>query len=136
LEEANNMSEQSSEAPATTDATPKPSPAEGPGETVATAATAEHSALRKAWSTVQRHPLGVVAVLGAATALVEVELAVGILTGIGATALLANANGPEARQQALAKGKRVLDRARALVARNKPAVEQPAAEPQPPAAAA
>jgi hypothetical protein len=92
----------------------------------------------------KQHPLGLVAVIGAAVALVEVELAVGLLTGIGATALLATKNGAEARHEVVAKGKAALERARAVLAsRGKPAdapaatadVPAPATAPAPAAAA-
>jgi hypothetical protein len=70
----------------------------------------------------KRHPLGLVAAIGVGAALVEVELAVGLLTGLGATALLATKSGPEARQEVVAKGKAALERARAVLAsRSKPA---------------
>lgn len=83
--------------------------------------------LRQAIALLTSHPLGVVVAVGAAVALVEVELAVGILTGVGATALLATKNGPEARQEVrtlgqevFIKGKAALERARvALASRTK-----------------
>jgi hypothetical protein len=86
----------------------------------------------------KQHPLGLVAVIGVAVALVEVELAVGLLTGIGATALLATKNGAEARLEVVAKGKAALERARAVLAsRSKPAATSAApADVPPPAAAA
>jgi hypothetical protein len=75
--------------------------------------------MRDAISLLKQHPLGAVATVAAATAFIEVELAVGILAGLGATALLANQTGPEARQRVLAGGKWALDRARTAVAKAK-----------------
>jgi hypothetical protein len=75
--------------------------------------------MREAFSLLKQHPLGAVATVAAATAFIEVELAVGILAGLGATALLANQSGPEARQRVLAGGKWALDRARTVVAKAK-----------------
>jgi hypothetical protein len=94
---------------------------------------AKSEPVRKAVNMLKSHPLGVVALAGAAVALVEVELAVGILAGIGATALLARKSGPEARQEVLAKGKRAVERARALKLRKEPAqaAATPAAPPPP-----
>src|SRR4051812_41577262 len=60
--------------------------------------TLELSAVRRAIRALKRHPLGVIALIGAAASLVEVELAVGILAGIGATALLTTTSGPAMRQ--------------------------------------
>jgi hypothetical protein len=74
----------------------------------------ELSSVRKAIRALKRHPLGVIALIGAAASLIEVELAVGILAGIGATALLTSTSGAETRQEVVARSKRVLDRARAL----------------------
>jgi hypothetical protein len=75
--------------------------------------------VRDAITLLKQHPLGAVATVAAATALIEVELAVGILAGLGATALLANQSGPEARQRVIASGKWALDRARMVVAKAK-----------------
>jgi len=66
---------------------------------------------------------GVIALIGAAASLIEVELAVGILAGIGATALLTSTSGAETRQEVVARSKWVLDRARALT---RHATSQPA----------
>src|SRR4051794_38333578 len=56
-------------------------------ENTANAATeavkAERAPVRKAVTLLKRNPLGVVALVGAAAALIEIELAVGILAGIG-----------------------------------------------------
>lgn len=101
--------------------------------------------VRQALAVVKRHPLGVVAGVAAAVALVEIELAVGLVTGIGATALLATKSGPEARQEVRAlsqevlnKGKAALERARgAIAARSKAREAEPeAAAPAPAVAAA
>jgi hypothetical protein len=75
--------------------------------------------MRDAISLLKQHPLGAVATVAAATAFIEVELAVGILAGLGASALLVNQSGPEARQRVLAGGKWALDRARTAVAKAK-----------------
>jgi len=75
--------------------------------------------VRDAITLLKQHPLGAVATVAAATALIEVELAVGILAGLGATALLANQTGPEARQRVIVRGKWALDRARTAVAKAK-----------------
>ena len=126
--------------PATSTSSPEPS------SEPATIAKPQPQRFRSAINVLKRHPLGIVALLGAAAALVEIELAVGILTGIGATALLATKSGPQAREEVLAKGKWALDRARALAIRPRsaeaappPAAEAPvaaAATPAAPAAAA
>lgn len=68
---------------------------------------------------IKQHPLGAVATVAAATALIEVELAVGILAGIGATALLAHESGPETRQKVLEQGRRALSRARTAMSKPK-----------------
>jgi hypothetical protein len=70
------------------------------------------SKVREAIGLLKQHPLGAVATVAAAAAFIEVEFAVGLLAGLGATALLAGQSGPEARQQVLARGKWALDRAR------------------------
>jgi hypothetical protein len=102
---------------------------------------AEPARVRKAIALVKSHPLGVVLAVGAAVALVEIELAVGILTGVGATALLVTKSGPEARQEVrslgqevFTKGKAAIERARiALASRSK---TQPAAADAAPSAEA
>jgi hypothetical protein len=104
---------------------------------VATPVNADPPKVRKAIALLQSHPLGLVAVVGAAVALVEIELAVGILTGIGATALLATKSGPEARQEVrglgqevVTRGKAALERARvALASRTKTVPAEPTAAP-------
>jgi hypothetical protein len=101
---------------------------------VTEAAKPERVQVRKAFGALKRHPLGMVALVGAAVALVEVELAVGILAGIGATALLTLKTGPEARQEVLAKGKWALERARSLKVRTADAATE-AATPAAPATA-
>jgi hypothetical protein len=101
-------------------------------ETATTAALAQ-AKLREAFGLLKQHPLGAVATVAAATALIEVEIAVGILAGLGATALLATKSGSEARQQVLARGKLAYARARSAIAARRKA--QPAAtEVSPPAA--
>ena len=107
------------------------------------AVTAKKLELAKILGVLKRHPLGLVALVGAAAALVEVELAVGLLTGIGATALLATKNGADVRHDVVSKSKAAIERARAaLASRSKPsdapATAAPAEQPptQPPASAA
>jgi len=75
--------------------------------------------MREAITMIKQHPLGAVATVAAATALIEVELAVGILAGIGATALLAHESGPETRQKVLEQGRRALSRARTAMSKSK-----------------
>lgn len=61
--------------------------------------------MKSALSLVKKNPLKAVALGAAALASLEVELAVGILAGIGATALLTTKPGAEAREDVLIKGK-------------------------------
>jgi hypothetical protein len=82
---------------------------------------APQAKVRQVLSTLKRHPLGLVVAIGAGIALVEIELAVGLIAGVGATALLVSKSGPEARQEVVAKGKAAIERARvALASRTKP----------------
>jgi hypothetical protein len=93
--------------------------------------------MREAISLIKEHPLGAVATVAAATALIELEFAVGVLAGLGATALLVHQSGPEARQRVLERGKWALDRARtAIQARSdkSAAKKAPPVEAPPPAA--
>jgi hypothetical protein len=119
--------------------------AAAPAETTPAAetASAKTARVREAVTAIKRHPLGVVALAGAAVALVEVEVAVGILAGIGATALLVTKSGPEARQEVLtkgnevlAKGKLALAKAKGKLSRAKAAGKSPEPPAAPPAAAA
>jgi len=101
------------------------------------AAVAPPARVRSALRLVKEHPLGAVATVAAAAAFIEVEFAVGLLAGLGATALLAGRSGPEARRQVMSQGKLALDRARTAWARSskpKPgdAVPQATAEAAPP----
>jgi hypothetical protein len=77
----------------------------------------------------RQHPLGVVVAIGAAAALVEIELAVGMLAGIGATALLVTKNGPEARQEVVAKGQEVVAKGKAAIERARLALANRAKSP-------
>lgn len=77
-------------------------------------AASKGAKVREAISLIKEHPLGAVATVAAATALLELEFAVGVLAGLGATALLANKSGPERRKSVLERGKWALDRARAM----------------------
>jgi hypothetical protein len=102
---------------------------------VAEAAKPAREQVRKAFVALKRHPLGTVALVGAAVALVEVELAVGILAGIGATALLTLKTGPEARQEVLTKGRWAIERARSLKVRAQDSAAAATPEGSPAAAA-
>jgi hypothetical protein len=96
-------------------------------------ALSEHPKVQQAIGFAKSHPLGTVATVAAAAALVEVQFAVGILTGIGATALLARKSGLEARQQVIARGKKALAQARIAIANRKKsrAAPSPMAHPSP-----
>jgi hypothetical protein len=111
------------------------SAAKNGGEAVKEATKAQGVQVRKAFTALKRHPLGVVALAGAAVALVEVELAVGILAGLGATALLTLKTGSDARHEVLTKGKWAIGRARALKIRPKGSVKRTASSATPEAAA-
>lgn len=84
------------------------------------------------------HPLGAVATVAAAAALVEVEFAVGILTGLGATALLVTDSGTQTREKVVSSGKRALSSGKLAFAKargaftRKPKADA-APEPNPPA---
>jgi hypothetical protein len=95
---------------------------------------AEPARVRKAIALVKSHPLGVVVAVGAAVALVEIELAVGILTGVGATALLVTKSGPEARQEVRSLGQEVFTKGKAAIERARVALAS-RAKTQPTAAA-
>ena len=87
--------------------------ANGDGPRLSKAAKlAAHPKVKQAISLAKEHPLGAVATVAAAAALVEIEFAVGILTGIGATALLATRSGPQARDEVIARGREAIARAR------------------------
>jgi hypothetical protein len=100
--EAFPMSEESSngapEAAPAAEATPESEP-----KTVA------YPRMKSALALVKRNPLKAVALGAAAIASLEVELAVGILAGIGATALLTTKPGAEAREEVVSKGKAARD---------------------------
>jgi hypothetical protein len=80
---------------------------------------------------IKEHPLGAVAAVAAAAVLIEVELAVGMFAGLGATALLATESGPEVRQRALKRGKWALERAKSAMHRYKPTAAPEGAPPPP-----
>lgn len=71
--------------------------------------TIAYPRVKSAIAIVKQNPLKAVALGAAAIASLEVELAVGILAGIGATALLATKPGSEAREEVLTKGKAARD---------------------------
>lgn len=99
----------------TTGTPPPPDAAPTPEAPAAEADAASRSAkVREAISLIKEHPLGAVATVAAATALLELEFAVGVLAGLGATALLANKSGPERRRIVLERGKWALERAREM----------------------
>jgi hypothetical protein len=107
-------------------ATPDSSAAEtrpaGTHETGARAADTVKSVVyprvKSAVNLAKEHPLGAVATVAAAAVFWEVELAVGILAGLGATALLAPKTGPETREKVFARGKVAREQ---VVARSKSA---------------
>jgi hypothetical protein len=101
---------------------------EGATEKFSAAASAK---AREAFGLLKQHPLGAVATVAAATALIEVEIAVGFLAGLGATAFLATRSGPEARKDALERGKSAYARARSAIASRRKATP-PAAAASPP----
>jgi hypothetical protein len=87
--------------------------------------------VKQAIALAKEHPLGAVATVAAAAALVEVEFAVGILAGLGATALLARKTGPEAREQVIARGKKAIEQARVALAKRRKAAATPEVTPPP-----
>ena len=92
-----------------------------------------HPKVQHALTVAKEHPLGAVVGVAAAVALVEVEFAVGILTGIGATALLAARSGPEARKRVVTTGKQAWSSARERVQKaRKPKAAAEAAPPPAP----
>ena len=132
------------------DETQSATPAEGasPAEASDAKPSTAHKLATKVKQAIEftkTHPLGAVATVAAAAALVEVEFAVGILTGLGATALLVTDSGSQTREKVVSGGKRALSsgkvafaKARGALAR-KPKVEAtsqptPPAPPAPPAA--
>jgi hypothetical protein len=88
-------------------------------------ALSEHPKVQQAIGFAKSHPLGAVATVAAAAALVELQFAVGILTGLGATALLARKSGPEAREQVIARGKKAIAQARIAIANRKNSAASP-----------
>jgi hypothetical protein len=84
-----------------------------------------HPKVQQAISYAKSHPLGAVATVAAAAALIEIEFAVGILTGLGATAFLANKSGSQAREEVIARGKQAIARARTLIAKRKKSATAP-----------
>ena len=90
---------------AKTSATP-----EGAAPTEVKPSTAQKLApkVKQAIEFTKTHPLGAVATVAAAAALVEVEFAVGILAGLGATALLVTDSGSQTRERFVSGGKRAL----------------------------
>jgi hypothetical protein len=88
----------------------------------AASARLKHAAqtrLEQARSMAREHPLGGIAALAAAAAFIEVEIGLGILAGLGATALIATRNGPATRDRMLAGGRQAYERARAALAQRR-----------------
>lgn len=71
--------------------------------------TIAYPRMKSALTLVKQNPLKAVALGAAAIASLEVEFAVGILAGIGATALLVTKPGSEAREEVLSKSKAARD---------------------------
>jgi hypothetical protein len=88
-----------------------------------------HPKVQRAIALAKTHPLGAVATVAAAAALVEMEFAVGILAGLGATALLASKSGPEARERVIARGRKAIAKARVALAHRRKGVTAPAPPP-------
>ncbi|HTV20837.1 MAG TPA: hypothetical protein VMG12_19265 [Polyangiaceae bacterium] len=101
-------------------------PGGAPAEAKASAAAklAAHPKVKQALSYAKEHPLGAVVTVAAAAALVEVEFAVGILTGLGATALLAKRSGPQARDEVIARGREAIAKARGAIEQRKGAMAE------------
>ena len=120
------------EAPKATDATASSAAEATHGPSIVTKLKT-HPKVQHALTVAKEHPLGAVVGVAAAVALVEVEFAVGILTGIGATALLAAKSGPEARKQVVSSGKQAWSNARERVQKaRKPKAAAEAAPPPAP----
>jgi hypothetical protein len=130
-------------APANGDAAKPPEEAPKAAETAPAAEAAPgpsivtklktHPKVQQAITVAKEHPLGAVVGVAAAVAFVEVEFAVGILTGIGATALLAAKSGPEARKQVVTSSKQAWSSARERVQKaRKPKAAAEAAPPPAP----
>jgi hypothetical protein len=79
--------------------------------------TVAYPRVRSALTLVKENPLKAAAIGAAALASLEVELAVGLLAGIGATALLARKSGADTREEVLARGKWALGRAKSALKR-------------------
>jgi hypothetical protein len=123
-----NGSEPSSPAPDAAGAETRPAGTyEGGARAAEAVKSVVYPRVKSAVSFAKEHPLGTVATVAAAAAFIEVELAVGILAGLGATALLARKTGPETRGEVLARGKvareQVLARSKSAFTRAKTAWE-------------
>jgi hypothetical protein len=128
--EATKASEEAPKAPEAATA-PATEAAAAAGPSLVTKLKA-HPKVQHAITVAKEHPLGAVVGVAAAVAFVEVEFAVGILTGIGATALLAAKSGPEARKQVVTSGKQAWSSARERVQKaRKPKAAAEAAPPPP-----
>jgi hypothetical protein len=93
-------------APATSAASPATDAT--PAAISATTAFTTRPRTERARWLIETHPLGALAAGAAVAALFEVEFAVGLLAGIGVTALLATQTGAEARREALRRSKHLL----------------------------
>jgi hypothetical protein len=80
---------------------------------------ATQAQLERARRLLRGHPLGTVATIAVVAAFVEVELAIGILVGLGATALLTTRSGSATRQRFVSRGRIALNRARIAMLRQR-----------------
>lgn len=115
--DANAPDAQSSEVPV---APPRPSAAQKLGA---------HPKVQQAIALAKKHPVGTVATVAAAAAIVEIPFAVGLLAGLGASTLIHNK--PEQRAQMVARGKEAIAKARLMLPGRRP---PSAPAPKPPAA--
>jgi hypothetical protein len=81
-----------------------------PGAATKTVESSEHT--QGVLDALKKHPLGTIAAGAALGLLIEEEIALGILAGMGMTALFATRTGPEARREVTAKVEAILGRAR------------------------
>ena len=68
----------------------------------------ESTLAQEAVALLKQHPLRALAVGAAAQALVEVEFAVGVLAGLGVTALLVTRTGAEVRREVLTQARKLV----------------------------
>jgi hypothetical protein len=120
-------------APAVENATAPPPIAESNTAAVPTTLPTHTNGLsraRYAITLVEKHPWKAIAAGVAAGTLIELEFALGLLAGIGATLLFVTRTGPEARRELVDKGKLLLGRARSAFAEHsKAGPPEPQAQP-------